>query len=219
VCFLHNRRLSRALLHRLGRTVYPFLKSELFLPWDLDGFSERIDLTIDVFIREGLITLVNEDEGGMLARSGGQTDEVFRLRAIGHSLQQAFERYYIAISVLVKNGPGTLSSGELESLCQLAAQRLSLLYAPAAPEFFDRTLFRSFIQKMREMRMMWPNEAGKLVFDERLDAWAKDARIILGRELRHTIEKISPEAAKPKPMSMEVPLPPPEEMPPPPPEA
>ena len=53
----------------------------------------------------------------------------------------------------------------------------------------------------------------------RLDAWAKDARIILGRELRHTIEKISPEAAKPKPMSMEVPLPPPEEMPPPPPEA
>ena len=42
---------------------------------------------------------------------------------------------------------------------------------------------------------MWPNEAGKLTFDERLDAWAKDARIILGRELRHTIEKISPEAA------------------------
>jgi glycerol-3-phosphate O-acyltransferase len=112
-----------------------------------------------------------------------------------------------------------LSSGELESLCQQAAQRLSLLYAPAAPEFFDRTLFRSFIQKMREMRMMWPNEAGKLVFDERLDAWAKDARIILGRELRHTIEKISPEAVKPKPMSMEVPLPPPEEVPPPPPEA
>ena len=196
VCFLHNRRLSRTQLQRLGRTVYPFLKAELFLPWDEHGFAERIDRTIDVFIREGLLTQVNEDEGGMLARSGGQTDEVFRLRAIGHSLQQAFERYYIAISVLVKNGPGTLSSGELESLCQLAAQRLSLLYAPAAPEFFDRTLFRGFIQKLRELRMMWPNEAGKLVFDERLDAWAKDARIILGRELRHTIEKVSPAAAK-----------------------
>jgi len=133
----------------------------------------------------------------MLARSAGQTDEVFRLRAIGHSLQQAFERYYIAISVLVKNGGGTLSSGELESLCQLAAQRLSLLYAPAAPEFFDRTLFRGFIQKLRELRMVWPDPSGKLVFDERLDAWAKDARIILGRELRHTIERVSPEAAKP----------------------
>lgn len=195
VCFLNNRRLSRLMVQRLGRTVYPFLKAELFLPWDEDEFAQRIDRTIDVFEREGLLKHVSDDEGGILSRSAGQTDEVFRIRAIGHSLQQAFERYYIAISVLVKNGAGTLSSGELESLCQLAAQRLSLLYAPAAPEFFDRTLFRSFIQKMRELRMVWPNEAGKLMFDERLDAWAKDARIILGRELRHTIEKISPEAA------------------------
>ena len=114
---------------------------------------------------------------------------MFRLRAIGHSLQQAFERYYIAISVLVKNGPGALGAGELESLCQLAAQRLSLLYAPAAPEFFDKTLFRGFIQKLRELKLVWPDENSKLVFDERLDAWAKDAKVILGRELRHTIER------------------------------
>ncbi|HEY1139805.1 MAG TPA: glycerol-3-phosphate 1-O-acyltransferase, partial [Lysobacter sp.] len=140
---------------------------------------------------------ISDDEGGILARNAGQTDEVFRLRAIGHSLQQAFERYYIAISVLVKNGPGTLTAAELESLCQLAAQRLSLLYAPAAPEFFDKTLFRGFIQKLREMRLVWPDENSKLAFDSRLDTWAKDAKFILGRELRHTIEKISPESAKP----------------------
>jgi glycerol-3-phosphate O-acyltransferase len=154
-----------------------------------------MERTIEVFIREGLLQQVNDDDGGILARSAGQTDEVFRLRAIGHSLQQAFERYYIAISVLVKNGPGTLGAAELESLCQQAAQRLSLLYAPAAPEFFDRTLFRGFIQKLRELKLVWPDANGKLAFDDRLNAWAKDARIILGRELRHTIEKVSPEAA------------------------
>ncbi|MNV84062.1 glycerol-3-phosphate acyltransferase [compost metagenome] len=90
-----------------------------------------------------------------------------------------------------------MSAGELESLCQLAAQRLSLLYAPAAPEFFDKTLFRGFIQKLRELKLVWPDSEGKLAFDQRLDAWAKDAKVILGRELRHTIEKISPEMAKP----------------------
>lgn len=99
--------------------------------------------------------------------------------------------------MLVKNGPGVLGAGELESLCQQAAQRLSLLYAPAAPEFFDKTLFRSFIQKLRELRLVWPDENSKLLFDERLDAWAKDAKFILGRELRHTIERVSPEAVKP----------------------
>ena len=196
-CFQNNRRMSRAGVLRLGRTLYPFLQAELFLPWSEDEFAERMERTIEVFVREGLLQQVNEDDGGILARSAGQTDEVFRLRAIGHSLQQAFERYYIAISVLVKNGPGTLGAAELESLCQQAAQRLSLLYAPAAPEFFDKSLFRGFIQKLRELKLVWPDENSKLLFDERLDAWARDAKAILGRELRHTIEKVSPEAARP----------------------
>lgn len=196
-CFLHNRRMSRHSVLRLGRAMYPFLQRELFLPWDEDSFAGRIDRTIEVFVREGLLEQVSGDDGGLLARNAGQSDEVFRLRAIGHSLQQAFERYYIAISVLVKNGPGTLSAGELEGLCHLAAQRLSLLYAQTAPEFFDKTLFRGFIQKLRELKLVWPDADSKLLFDQRLDAWAHDAKVILGRELRHTIEKISPEAVKP----------------------
>ena len=196
VCFQNNRRMSRNGVLRLGRSVYPFLQSELFLPWTEDEFADRLSRTIDIFSGEGLLEVVGPDDGDILARNAGQTDEVFRLRAIGHSLQQAFERYYIAISVLAKNGPGTLSSGELERLCQLAAQRLSLLYAPAAPEFFDRTLFRGFIQKLRELRLVWPDAEGKLAFDQRLDVWARDAKVILGRELRHTIEKISPETSK-----------------------
>jgi glycerol-3-phosphate O-acyltransferase len=196
VCFLNNRRMARAQLHRLGRALYPFLQAELFLPWDEDEFARRIDRTLDVFVREGLLQQVGEDDGGIFQRNAGQTDEVFRLRAHGHALQQAFERYYIAISVLVKNGSGTLGAGELERLCQLAAQRLSLLYANTAPEFFDKGLFRGFIQKLRELRLVWADGDGKLAFDERLNGWAKDARVVLGRELRHTIEKISPDTTR-----------------------
>ena len=199
-CFLHNRRMARETLLRIGRAMYPFLQGELFLPWDEDGFAARIDATIELFIREGLLEQVGVDDGGILARHAGQSDEVFRLRAIGHPLQQAFERYYIAISVLAKNGSGTLGAGELEGLCQLAAQRLSLLYAPAAPEFFDKALFRGFIQKLREMGLVKLDHNSKLAFDDRLAGFARDAKIILGRELRHTIEKISPAATREDPV-------------------
>jgi glycerol-3-phosphate O-acyltransferase len=205
VSFLQHRRMSRLQVKRIGRALYPFLQAELFLPWDEDGFEARLDASMDVFVREGLLTAVNDDDGGMLARSAGQTDEVFRLRATGQPLQQAFERYYIAISVLAKNGSGTLGTAELEGLCQLAAQRLSLLYANTAPEFFDKTLFRGFIQKLRELRLIWPDHTGKLAFGEALETLARDARLILGRELRHTIERVSPEAddgaASPPPTS------------------
>jgi glycerol-3-phosphate O-acyltransferase len=194
LCFQNNRRLSRAGLLRLGQTIYPFIQEELFLPWSEAEFSARLDATLDVFVAEGLLHAVSEEDGGILSRGPGQTDEVFRLRAIAHSLQQAFERYFIAVTTLVKNGPRTLSAGELETLCHLAAQRLSLLYAPAAPEFFDKSLFRGFIGKLRDLKMVWPCPNGKLDFDERLNTWEKDAKLVLSRELRHTITKISPEA-------------------------
>ncbi|MGI8561029.1 MAG: hypothetical protein ACR2J7_06270, partial [Luteimonas sp.] len=60
----------------------------------------------------------------------------------------------------------------------------------------DKSLFRGFIQKLRELGLVKLDQNSKLAFDHRLDVWAKDAKIILGRELRHTIEKISPEAAQ-----------------------
>lgn len=44
-----------------------------------------------------------------------------------------------------------------------------------------------------------PDENSKLVFDERPDAWAKGAKVILGREVRHNIKQVSPEAARPEP--------------------
>nr|MBP7981694.1 glycerol-3-phosphate 1-O-acyltransferase PlsB [Arenimonas sp.] len=196
LCFQNNRRLSRHGLVHLGLNVYPFVQSELYLPWTDAEFAERLNKTIDLFIREGFLT-ASSDDGEYLYRAPGQTDEVFHLRAVAHSMQQAFERYFIAITTLVKNGSGVLSATELESLCHLTAQRLSLLYAPAAPEFFDKTLFRGFIGNLREQKLIWLAENGKLAFDTRLNDWEQDARLVLNRELRHTIHKISPDAVNP----------------------
>jgi glycerol-3-phosphate O-acyltransferase len=74
-----------------------------------------------------------------------------------------------------------------------------VLYAPAAPEFFDKSLFRGFIANMREQKMIWLDENGKLDYDERLNEWEQDARLVLSRELRHTIHKISTDAIAAKP--------------------
>ena len=193
-CFQNNRRMSRAGVVRLGKLLYPFIQAELFLPWDEAGFGERIQAVIDCFVSRGLFAF--DADSGMLQRAQGQTDEVFQLRVIAHSLQQAFERYYIAISVLVKNGPRQVSAGELETLCHLTAQRLSLLYSQTAPEFFDRALFRGFIGQLRALGIVWLSDNSKLDFDERLEGWAKDAKIILSRELRHSIMKITPETRR-----------------------
>lgn len=190
-CFLNNRRMARASILRLGRLVYPFIQAELFLPWSDEEFAARIQQTIDFFIARGL--LGTDADGRVITRQAGQSDSAFRLRALARNLLPAIERYYIGVALLVKNGPHTLSAGELETLCWLTAQRLSLLHELNAPEFFDRSLFRGFIQKLRERRVISADENGKLVFDTQLNAVAQHARVILSREIRHGILKLTPE--------------------------
>jgi glycerol-3-phosphate O-acyltransferase len=193
-CFINNRRMARASLLRLSKLIYPFIQSELFLPWDEAGFIERIQATIDFFMRRGVLT--PDADGRVLNRGAGQGDAAFQLRTLAHSLLQAFERYYITIAVLVKHGPHTISAAELENLCTLTAQRLTLLHELNAPEFFDKALFKGFIQQLRERRVIWTDDAGKLDFDAALNIVAKDAKVILSREIRHGILKLAPE---PKP--------------------
>ncbi len=190
-CFLNNRRMARSSVVRLSKMIYPFIQAELFLPWSEDEFAARIQSTIGFFIDRGLLKA--DADGRVLNRGPGQSDSAFQLARIAHSLLQAFERYYIAISVLVRNGTGTLSGAELESLCHLTAQRLSLLHELNAPEFFDKTLFRNFIAQLKEKRIVWTNPSGKLDFDSVLEEVSKDARVILSREIRHGILKLTPE--------------------------
>ncbi|MGH8182764.1 MAG: glycerol-3-phosphate 1-O-acyltransferase PlsB [Rhodanobacteraceae bacterium] len=196
-CFINNRRIARETVQRLGRAVYPFIQSELFLPWDADGFSARIDALIHFLIERGL--LASGGDGRLLHHAAGREDDAYQLRLLAHCLLQAFERYYIAVAALVKNGPHTLSAGQLENLCQLAAQRLSLLYQQSAPEFFDKSLFRGFIQKLRERRIVWADADGKLAFDAVLGDVARDARLILAREVRQSIMKITPDVVAAEP--------------------
>jgi len=190
-CFVNNRRIARASVVRLARLIYPFIQAELFLPWDVDGFAARVGDVLDFLLARGLLT--SRSDGRVLQRGPGQGDDAFQLRLLAHSLLQAFERYYIAIAALVKNGPRTLTTSELENLCHLTAQRLSLLYEQSAPEFFDKSLFRGFIAMLRERRVVWPDADGKLDFDAVLADVARDARVILARQVRHSILKITPE--------------------------
>ena len=95
---------------------------------------------------------------------------------------------------LLKNGPGTLSAGELETLCHVTAQRMALLHELSGPEFGDRALFKSFIQMLKAEGIVSVDDHGKLVFGQELNQLGSDARIILSRELRQGIVAITPES-------------------------
>ena len=97
------------------------------------------------------------------------------------------ERYYVTIALLLKHGSGTLTQQRLESLGQLMAERISLLYQFNAPEFFDRALFRAFIGQLRANEVIGTDENGRIVYDETLGRVDAQARQMLGERFRHDV--------------------------------
>ncbi|MFU8877076.1 MAG: glycerol-3-phosphate 1-O-acyltransferase PlsB [Wenzhouxiangellaceae bacterium] len=187
-CFLNNQRVRKVRVKRLTEAIYPFLKKELFLPWAPEEVPVVIQRCTDALVRLGLLGM----SGEYLQRTPGGSDQTYHLRLLGNAMLQTFERYYITIAVLAKNGSGRLSRQQLEQLCTQGAQRISMLHEFDAPEFSDRTLFRQFIASLQEIGVLDLNEQGNLTFDRQLETFARDAKLVLDREVRHTIIQIAP---------------------------
>ncbi|MFW5816090.1 MAG: glycerol-3-phosphate 1-O-acyltransferase PlsB [Wenzhouxiangella sp.] len=189
-CFLNVQRINRSRLRQLSATVYPFLQRELFLPWSHAEIDEVVDRTADLMVELGLLRQSQD----RLHRAPGGSNETYYLRLLANTMVQTFERYFITVTVLAKNGSGCLTRQQLEQLCILSAQRISLLHQFEAPEFYDRTLFKQFIESLTESGILARDDDGCLVFDQRLEGFARDARLILDKEVRHAIIQVTPDA-------------------------
>ena len=71
------------------------------------------------------------------------------------------------------------------------AQRMSVLYGLNSPEFFDKSLFRSFIDLLRRRNVIQASEDSKLTFGEPLLGVAADAQLVLSEQIRHSILQVT----------------------------
>jgi glycerol-3-phosphate O-acyltransferase len=101
------------------------------------------------------------------------------------------ERYYLVISLLAQAGSGAISQETLVKRCQLLAQRISMLHELNSPEFFDATLFSSFIDRMRRRAVLQLSPDNRLLFGEVLRSVADDAQLVLSEQIRHSILQVT----------------------------
>lgn len=182
-CFIQGRRLEHAELQRLVRLIYPFMRTELRLKWDVEDIDEVTTEAIEALIDEKILNR----QGKFLVRPPAGSAPAFQLLMLGQSMVPMLQRFYLAIALLVKNGSGILTRAKLEGLCMKSAQRLTMIYGLHSPDFFDQALFRDFIRTLRERDVVRRNEAGFLIFGEGIERIGEDARLVLGEEIRHSI--------------------------------
>ncbi len=189
-CFLTaDNALERERIVELIGNIYPFLKAELFLHWKTDELPAVVNAMIDALLETGL--LAARSDNNTIKAPNRNSAEYMQLEILARSVRQAMERYYIAISLLTRQGSGKISASQLEELCSLFAQRLAILHEHSAPEYFDRAVFKSFISTLKRIGLLSDDESGQLVFDRRIQAAANEAQFVLPHDVRQTVQQLT----------------------------
>ncbi|MEZ5472666.1 MAG: glycerol-3-phosphate 1-O-acyltransferase PlsB [Marinicella sp.] len=181
--FVNELKHPRREVLRMMAIVYPYIKNELFLKWSREEFVEYGRKTLKLF--KNLDLLVSD--GRNLERHKGGSLQAAKLRVLSNALMQTYERFFIVIALLKKRGSGNVTSNELESLCHQVASQLSLLYEFNSPDFFDKNLFKQFINELKDEQIIKADLAGKLIHSDNLEPMYLGAKSILSRRIRHHI--------------------------------
>jgi glycerol-3-phosphate O-acyltransferase len=187
--FIGNSMLRTEDIQRLAWRIYPYVASELFLRWREEDLSKVIERVLAALAEQGV--LQPDASGTAWMRPPPDSPQAMQLSMLAQATIQTIERYYLAISLLLRSGSGQITQKTLEQQCQLAAQRMNMLYGFNSPEFFDRALFENFINLLRERSVLKAGEGGKLEFDEVLVRVAADAQLVLSEQIRHSILQVT----------------------------
>jgi glycerol-3-phosphate O-acyltransferase len=182
-------------IQRLAWRIYPYIASELFLRWSESELPGVVESVLVALARHGLIEA--SENGSEWRRPPPNSAQAVQLSLLAQASIQTIERYYLAVALLLQAGSGEITQSALEERCHLMGQRMTMLYGINSPEFFDRALFKNFIDLLRARGVIRVSAAGKLEFDDVLIRVATDAHLVLNEQNRHSILQVTHRSSPP----------------------
>ena len=176
-------------IQRLAWRIYPYIASELFLRWSEAEVPAVVERVLVALAAHGLIEPAAESTEWR--RPPPNSAQAVQLSLLAQATIQTIERYYLAVALLLQAGSNEITQTALEERCQLVGQRMTMLYGFNSPEFFDRAMFKNFLDLLRTRGVVRVSAAGKLEFDEVLVRVAADAQLVLNEQIRHSILQVT----------------------------
>jgi len=184
-CFNTTAEVDRGAIIRYIKIIYPFLKSEFFLPWSPADIESVIDQTLAHLVATQLINY--DSEKRLFSKPLITTERHAQLTTLAQIISPLLELYYMIFALLAESGSDTLTRSRLEERCYLMAQRLSLMYEINSPDFFDKKLIANFINSLIDFGYVSVNESNKLELSETALTVGRDARRLLDKNMQYNI--------------------------------
>lgn len=180
------------------RALYPFLRTEFFVRWEPAEAEDVARETVEVMVQLGLLT---RREDGWLLRPEVDAPAYSTLSMLGRVMGETLERYGMTAWLLAHEHrqQARLARGKFEEDCRLLAERLAVLTGRDSPEFFDKSLFRGYLDTLIDVGVVAVDD-GQLVMDERMHKIAERSLELLSDDTRQTLlQLISRRPAPPEP--------------------
>lgn len=184
-CFINASTLSHDKIKRFIKIAYPFLKTEFFLPWTSDNIDTVINNILHTLSKAGFIESNQAD--GVYSKPGISTEHHAQLTTLSRVVSPLLELYYMIFALLAEHGSDILSREQLEKLCYLMAQRLSLMYEINSPDFFDKKLITNFINTLIKLQYVSVNDSAKLDISDFAVKEGRYARRLLDKHMQYNI--------------------------------
>ena len=167
------------------RALYPFLRTEFFLRWRPEEIENVAKTWIEVMVQLGLLTR----EGDRLRRPDAQQPAYSTLAMLGRVLGETLERYCMTALLLAeeRRTQHSLKRERFEEDCRLLAERMAILTGRDAPEFFDKSLFKGYLNTLIEIGLVVETDERTLAVDARIDRIAERSQELLSDETRQML--------------------------------
>jgi len=199
--------IGKTKLARLARELYVLLESELYLPpWRETDADAQFDFGVDEPLADlGAVTpkflafertletlgtdhwVTIETDANVVSASPQGTDAAMHLEVLASTIRPTLTRHALMLALVVRGESGEKSRESLETLCQQAAQHLAMTHVFNAPEFSDRTQFRSAFDALLRAGLVQLGSADSVHFEPALLGRAEDAAFLLPPDTRAAV--------------------------------
>ena len=115
-----------------------------------------------------------------------------QLSMLAQATIQTIERYYLAIALLLKAGSGAINQKALEQQCQLAAQRMNMLYGFNSPGILRSRPVRELHRPAARTRRPEGRRGRQPGIRRGAGAASRaDAQLVLSEQIRHSILQVT----------------------------
>ncbi|RUO30702.1 glycerol-3-phosphate 1-O-acyltransferase [Aliidiomarina sedimenti] len=141
--------------------VIPMIRAELFLNQDAEDVPSWVAAICEQLSEQKW--LVKTEQGFRVPTHDSQP--YFQLRLLATAINETLARYAIVLELVQMFD--NLSRAELEKHSELLAMRLGSMHGIDAPEFFDKRIFSTLVQVLKQEGYIVVNDKGDYVSNDR----------------------------------------------------